>query len=142
MTALRTSVDFNFRSGGGPTYYYFTVTLDQTGSISVRDIQTPTGAIIDSYTPIPQSVQNDIQAAIAQVGDLVNQTSAINGQLVFTGQTDRTVTFVTPMLSTNYRVVYSTLDFIPVRTTSKTTTGFTVDVGVTYTGTVGFDVFI
>jgi hypothetical protein len=45
-------------------------------------------------------------------------------------------------VGTGYRVVFSTQDFIPVRVTSKLTTGFTVSVGVLYTGVVGYDVFV
>jgi hypothetical protein len=87
-------------------------------------------------------VTDDIQTAITQVENFVAQTSAVNGQLTFAGETTKTVTFVTPMAGTTYRVVYSTADFVPVRTTSKTTAGFTVSVGVTYSGIVGYDIFV
>lgn len=142
MALQRTSTDFTYRSGVSPTFYYFTITLDQFGGVSVRNIQSPQGQIIDSQTSIPQSVTNDIQTAIQQVGNIVAQTSAINGQLTFTAQTSQNVTFVTPMTGTGYRVVFSVQDFVPVRVTSKTLTGFTVEMGVTYTGTVGYDVFV
>ena len=142
MAFQRTNFDFTYRSGASPQFYYFTVSMDQGGAISVRDIQSPLGRILDSQTSIPQSVTDDIQAAIQQVGNFVAQTSSVNGQLVFSGETSKTVNFVTPFLGTNYRVAFSTTDFIPVRVTSKTTTGFVVQVGVTYTGTVGYDVFV
>lgn len=142
MAYQRTTFDFSFRSGVSPQFYYFTVTLDQAGLISVRDIQSPQGRILDSQTSLPQSVTDDITAAIAQVENLVAQTSAVNGQLTFAAETSKTVTFVTPFIGTGYRVVFSTTDFIPVRVTSKSTTGFTVSVGVTYTGTIGYDVFV
>ncbi len=142
MAYQRTTFDFSYRSGVSPQFYYFTVTLDQAGLISVKDIQSPQGRIIDSQTSLPQSVTDDITAAIAQVENLVAQTSAVNGQLTFAAETTKTVTFVTPFVGTGYRVVFSTTDFIPVRVTSKTTTGFTVSVGVTYTGTIGYDVFV
>jgi hypothetical protein len=76
------------------------------------------------------------------VENFVAQTSAVNGQLTFAAETSKTVTFVTPFVGTGYRVVFSTTDFIPVRVTSKLTTGFTVSVGVSYTGVVGYDVFV
>lgn len=142
MAYQRTTFEFSYRSGVSPQFYYFTVCLDQAGLISVKDIQSPQGRIIDSQTSLPQSVTDDITAAIAQVENLVAQTSAVNGQLTFAGETSKTVTFVTPFVGTGYRVVFSTTDFIPVRVTSKTTTGFTVSVGVTYTGTIGYDVFV
>lgn len=125
-----------------PQFYYFTVTLDQAGLISVKDIQSPQGRIVDSQTSLPQSVTSDITSAIQQVENFVAQTSAVNGQLTFTAETTKTVTFVTPMSGTSYRVVFSTTDFIPVRVVSKLTTGFTVSVGVTYSGTIGYDVFV
>lgn len=142
MAYQRTTFDFSYRSGVSPQFYYFTVSLDQAGLISVKDIQSPQGRTIDSQTSLPQSVTDDITAAIAQVENLVAQTSAVNGQLTFAAETSKTVTFVTPFIGTGYRVVFSTTDFIPVRVTSKSTTGFTVSVGVTYTGTIGYDVFV
>jgi hypothetical protein len=138
----RVESDFTYRSGVSPNYYYFTVSLDQAGNVSVKDIESPQGRIVDSQTSIPQSVMDDIASAITQVENFVAQTSAINGQLTFAGETTKTVTFATAMANTTYRVVYSTTDFISVRTTSKTTAGFTVSVGVTYSGVVGYDVFV
>lgn len=142
MAYQRTLSDFTYRSGVSPNYYYFTVSLDQGGGISVKNIQSPQGRILDSNTPIPQSVTDDIQSAIQQVENFVAQTSAVNGQLTFAGETSKSVTFVTPMASTSYRVVFSAQDFVPVRVTGKTIAGFTVSVGVTYTGTIGYDVFV
>lgn len=142
MAYTRIQSDFTYRSGVSPNYYYFTISLDQAGNVSVKDIESPTGQIIDSNTSIPQSVTDDITAAIAQVENFVAQTSAVNGQLVFAAETSKTVNFVTPMAGTTYRVVFSPQDFIPVRVTSKSTTGFTVSVGITYTGTLGYDVFV
>ena len=141
MAYQRTNFDFTYRSGVSPNYYYFTISLDQSGLVSVKNIQSPQGRILDSNTPIPQSVADDIQSAIQQVENFVAQTSAVNGQLTFAGETSKTVTFVTPFVGTSYRVVFSVQDFVPVRVISKLTTGFTVSVGVTYTGTIGYDVF-
>ena len=141
MAYQRTNFDFTYRSGVSPNYYYFTISLDQSGLISVKNIESPQGRIVDSQTSVPQSVTDDIQSAIAQVENFVAQTSAVNGQLTFAGETTKTVTFVTPFAGTGYRVVFSTQDFIPVRVINKLTTGFTVSVGVTYTGTIGYDVF-
>jgi hypothetical protein len=142
MAYTRTESDFTYRSGVSPNYYYFTIMLDQSGNLSVKDIESPQGRIVDSQTPIPQSVLDDIASATTQVRNFVAQTSAVNGQLTFAAETSKTVTFATAMANTTYRVVFSTTDFIPVRVTSKLTTGFTVSVGVTYTGTIGYDVFV
>lgn len=142
MAYQRTLSEFTYRSGVSPNYYYFTVCIDQGGLVSVKDIQSPQGRILDSQTSIPQSVTDDIRSAIQQVENFVAQTSAVNGQLVFSGETSKTVTFVTPFSGTSYRVVFSVQDFVPVRVTNKQTTGFTVSVGVSYTGTLGYDVFV
>lgn len=142
MAFQRTNFDFTYRSGVSPNYYYFTIALDQSGLVSVKNIESPQGRIVDSQTSIPQSVTDDIQSAIQQVENLVAQTSAVNGQLTFAAETTKTVSFVTPFVGTGYRVVFSVQDFVPVRVTSKLTTGFTVSVGVTYTGTIGYDVFV
>ena len=142
MALTREVSDFTYRSGESSTgYYYFTISVNSTG-VNVRNIQTPTGSISDSVTGLPQSVLDDIQTAIAQVEDIVALTSSINGSLTFTAETSQTFVFTTALSDTSYRVVLSVGDFVPVRVTNKLTTGFTVEVGVTYTGTIGFDVFI
>lgn len=142
MALSRVLTDVTYRSGASGTFYYFTISRDMAGGLFVKDIQTPTGRLVDANTPIPQSVTDDIQTALEQVEDFVAQTSAVNGQLTFTAETEKTVTFATPFAGTSYRVVFSPADFIPVRVVSKTTTGFTIQVGITYTGTVGYDVFV
>lgn len=142
MALDRAVFDFTYRSGSAGVYYYFTISQDQAGRISLKNIQTPTGRIIDSQTGVPQSVVDDIETAIQQVENFVAQTSAVNGNLAFVAQTSQSVAFATPMAGTGYRVQLALADFIPARVTGKTTTGFTVEVGVTYTGTVGYDVFV
>jgi hypothetical protein len=142
MALERVVFEGTFRSGSGGVFYYFTVSRDQGGRITVRDIQYPMGRLIGAETPLPQAVAADIQTAIAQVTDLVAQTSAVNGQLTFSNETVKSVTFSVPFSSTSYRVVFSVVDFVPVRVSSKTTTGFTLETGITYTGSVGYDVFV
>ena len=142
MAFSRTQFDFTYRSGVPGAYYYFTVSLDQSGNLAVKNIQSPNGRIVDSNTQVPQLVMDDIQSALEQVENFVAQTSAVNGQLVFAGETSKTVTFATPFAGTNYRVVFSPQDFLPIRVINKLTTGFTVQTGITYTGTIGYDVFV
>ena len=142
MALARLSSEFVYRSGVPSTgYYYFTVTVDGTGT-SVRNLQTPTGLLTDSKTALPESVTDDIQTAIAEVEALVAASSSINGTLAFVAETSKTFVFATALGSTSYRVVFSMGDFVPVRVTNKLTTGFTIETGVTYTGDIGFDVFI
>lgn len=141
MAATRIASEFTYRSGVPASAYRFTVLVDETGEISVRDIQSPRGLIIDSVTSLPQSVITDINTAIAQVENILAQTSAVNGTLVFTNATSASYSFATAMVDTSYRVVLSPSAFVPLRV-SKTTTGFTVTAGATFTGSVGFDVFV
>lgn len=142
MAGTRIAFEGTYTSGTGTSQYRFTVVVDQNGVVSVRDIRTPFGLIMDSMSRLPQSVVDDITAAMAQVEDLLALTSAVNGTLTFTAETEKSVTFSTPMSGTTYRVLLSPSDFIPARVTSKLTTGFTVQLGVTFTGTVGYDVFV
>jgi len=70
------------------------------------------------------------------------QTSAVNGHLTFAAQTSQSFSFATTFQNTNYRVVLTLYDFIGTKISSKTTSGFTVETTTTYTGTIGFDVFV
>ena len=142
MSGTRTAFEATYTSGTAQQRYQYTVIVDQNDVLSVRDIVTPYGLIIDSMTRVPQSVVDDIQASMAQVEDLLSLTSTINGTLTFVAATTSSVTFSTALSSTNYRVHLSPSDFVAVRVTSKLTTGFTVEVSSTFTGTVGYDVFI
>jgi hypothetical protein len=142
MSLDRAVFDFTYRSSSAGVFYYFTISQDAAGRIWLKNIQTPTGRIIDSQTGVPQSVVDDIEVAIQQVENFVSQTSAVNGNLAFVAQTSQAVLFVTPMAGTGYRVHCTLPDFVPWRITHKTTTGFTIEVGVTYTGLVGYDVFV
>jgi len=98
--------------------------------------------IVDSLTGLPQTVVSDIQTALGQLGDLVAQTSAVNGNLSYTGETTQSVVFATPFLSTSYRVLVSVGDFIAWRIVNKTLNGFDIELASTYTGAIGYDVFV
>ena len=142
MAATRLLSEFTYRSGSGSNAYQFTVSVDQQELISVRNIQSPTGLIIESTTSLPQSVITDINTAIGQVEDVLALTSPVNGTLTFVAETEKEVTFDTAMANTSYRVQLSLDSFVPFRITNKTVTGFTVQAGVTFTGNVGYDVFV
>jgi len=142
MAATRIAFEGTYTSGSGQNKYRFTVYVDQAGNVSVRDMTSPYGLIMDSMTRLPQSVVTDIQSAMSQVEDLLALTSAVNGTATFSAATEVSITFTTPMTDANYRVHLSPSDFIPVRVTSKITTGFTIQTGTTFTGTVGYDVFV
>jgi len=143
MAVTLIQTNFYYQSSQGAQVYHFTLVLDQSGNLSVSEIQTPTGLTIceSASSTVPTSVLDDIQTAIGQVRDLMAQTSAVNGQLIYANETSKTFTFVTNFSNTNYRVTTSVADFILTRVT-KTVSGFTVETSASYTGTIGFDVFV
>lgn len=122
--------------------WHFTVVVNQNGKIGVRGIRSPFGSLCDSGTQIPQSVLDAIDMAKDQVQNIVAQTSTINGTLNFVDQTSQSVVFATPFTDTSYRVYVTLEDFIDYRITNKTTTGFDIELNVTYTGPVQYDVFV
>lgn len=142
MASVRIGSEFTYTSGTGSQQYRFTILSDQTGNVSVRNVQTPFGLIMDSMTSTPASVQQDICDAITQVEAILAATTAINGTLTFVAEASKAVVFSTPLTATTYRVQVTTDSFVALRVISKTLTGFTVEANATFTGTVGYDVFI
>ena len=142
MAGTRILSEFTYLSGVTPDIYYFTVIVDQNDRTSIRNIQSPYGLIIDSMTSVPESVIEDMQAALVQVEGILAATSAVNGTLVYANETSKSVVFATPFTSTTYRVQTTTDAFVALRITSKTVTGFTVEASAAFTGNVGYDVFI
>jgi len=141
MAASLAQSEFVYRSGTSPDIYTFTIVSDSMGNISVRDIQDPYGFVLSPYTLIPQSVTTDIDTAMAQVETILALTSAVNGTLTFTAETEKSVTFASAFADTNYRVQTTSDVFAPFRITNKTVLGFTIQAGATVTGSVGYDVF-
>jgi hypothetical protein len=142
MAASLVQSEFVYRSGQPSEQYTFTIVSNSVGALSVRDIQNPYGFILSPYSTIPQSVTNDISTAMQQVEALLAATSAVNGTLVFVSENTKTYTFVTPLTTSTYRVQLTSNSFVPLRVTGQTTTSFTVQAAATFTGTVGFDLFI
>lgn len=133
--------EFAYNSISNGYTYSFTIVYISSDSVSVRNITTPYGLIQDPYSSLPQSVIADIRIATLQVLQIM-ATSAINGIATFTDQSSLTITFDSPLDDTSYRVTFSMEDFVPVRVIDKTVNGFTIDLGATYTGSVGYDVFL
>jgi len=142
MAGVLIGSEFTYTSGVPSQQYRFSIVADQTGILSVRNVQSPYGLIIDSMTSVPASVAEDICAALTQVEDILAVTSAINGTLTFSSETSKSVTFATPLTSTGYRVHLTTDQFVLLRVTGKTLTGFTIEASAAFTGTVGYDVLI
>lgn len=138
----RIALEATYASGTGQQQYRFTVGVNAADVVVVREITSPFGLIMDSYTSVPKPVVTDINAAIAQMENLLSLTSAVSGTVTFSSATDMSVTFATAMADTNYRVHLSPSDFVAVRVTNKLTTGFTIQANITFTGTVGYDVFV
>jgi hypothetical protein len=97
---------------------------------------------MDSLTNLPQEVLDDIQTALAQLESLVAQTSAVNGTLTYTSETVQSFTFAIPFADASYRVHVTTNDFIAWKVINPTVNGFDIELGSTYSGTIGFDVFV
>jgi len=132
MTLARQQSLFTYTSSGGGVTYYFDITVDAQGLITVGNIRSPQGAT-DCSTGIPDSVLDDIQAAKLLVQQLVSETSVDSGILTFTGQTELPVVVVPGALNnTEYRVAYTTSDGTVLATEDKTTTGFNAVVGFAY----------
>lgn len=142
MALQRQASEFQYRSGGGGTYYFFTVTVSQTGSVGVKDIQSPQGHPLDPATPLPAAVLADIASAQAQVQNIMATTSALNGTVTFSAESSKAVTFPSALTALAYRVYVSVPDFVPYRVLSRTTTGFILEMATSYTGTVSYDVFV
>ena len=142
MPLIRTLTEMTYRSGVAPHLYTFVISMDQYQNISVREIITPTGSLCASMALLPEFVLIDIETAICQLRNMVQDTSAMSGFVSFSNMTAQTILFDTAFPDTNYRVAFSLGDFIAVRVGSKTTSGFTVETDVTYTGVIGYEVFV
>jgi hypothetical protein len=147
MPAVRTRIESSFTyqvriaDPCNPSWM-FTVVVNQDGTIGIRNIKSMHGGICDSLTQIPQEILDEINAARADVENIVAQSSAVNGTLTFAAQTEQSIVFATPFANTAYRVYVTLQDFIDYRITNKTTVGFDIELNVTYSGTVQYDVFV
>jgi len=122
--------------------WQFTIIVNQDGTYGVENIRSPNGSICDPNTQLPAEVLDEINAAKGDVENILAQTSAVNGTLTFTAQTSQSIVFATPFANTQYRVYVSLPDFVDWKITNKTVTGFDLEINTTYTGTVGYDVFV
>lgn len=147
MVAVRTRIEscftYNVRINDpcNPSWF-FTIVVNQNGTCGVRNIRSPYGGIYDSITQVPGEVLTEINAAKAEVENILAQTSAINGTLSFVAQISQSIVFAIPFANTSYRVYVTLEDFIDYRITNKTVTGFDIELNVTYTGIVQYDVFV
>ena len=142
MSGTLAQSQFTYTAGTPTQQYRWTVVVPQTGNTGIRDIQGPFGLIIDSWTEVPASIFTSMNDSLAQVEGILASTSAVNGTLVFANETEKSFTFAAPQPGTTYRVQVTTDEFVGLRISAKTTTGFTVQASAAFTGSVGFDVFV
>lgn len=141
FSRVQSCFDYMSEASSGAKYF-FQVCIDLSGRVGVRNIRTPYGRITDSQTSLPNEVVDDICAAKLQVEDLVSQTSVFNGFVSFVGESSKTVSFTTVFASPAYRVYLDIPDFVAWKITSKTVSGFVIELGSEFTGDIGFDVFV
>jgi len=132
MTLARQQSLFTYASSSGGVTYYFDITVDAQGLISVGNIRSSQGST-DCSTGIPDSVLDDMSDAKLLVQQLVAETSVDSGTVTFTGQTEMPVVVVPGALNNiEYRVEYTTSDGTVLATEDKTITGFNAVVGYAY----------
>jgi hypothetical protein len=133
MASTRQQVVFTFSTASGGETYLYDVVVDAQSLVSVRNMRTPYGLITDSATSLPDVVVGDMNDAKTLVTQLLAETQVDSGNLVFAGDVTKTATIAADVLNnTNYRVVYTTPDGTPLRTTDKTVTSFIAEAATTY----------
>jgi len=136
MAGIREQAVYTFSTSSGGQTYRYDIVVDSLGAVSARNFRTPLGLITDSYTSLPESVLQDIYNAQDQIAQQSTEAEVVGGTVTFTGETSKAVVVAGGLLNnTNYRVTYTTPDGMPLQTTGKTTTGFTVEAPSAY-GTV------
>jgi len=117
--------------------FHFTVSSFFNGDIIVSDIKRDSVSWFGAY---PKEVQTAITEAIQKLEAIMSNLSSLNGTVTLNNASTGQVLFDTPLQNTNYRVLFTVDDFILVRVTSRTTTGFTFEIGVDFTGDVKYDI--
>lgn len=126
----------------GYGFWEYSIVVNQDGSLGVQNIKSPKNPLCNSGLQIPSSVLSCIEESKEQVENILAVTSAINGTLNFVNQTAQSIVFATPIPNPNYRVHVTLDDFISYRIRNQTNNGFDIELNVTYTGEVGYDVFV
>jgi hypothetical protein len=117
--------------------FHFTVSSFFNGDIIVSDIKRDSVSWFGAY---PKEVQTAITEAIQKLESIMNNLSSLNGTVTLNNASTGQVLFNTPLQNTNYRVLFTVDDFVLVRVTTRTTTGFTFEIGVDFTGDVKYDI--
>ena len=138
---IESAFKYKYITAATDTYYYVVV-ADTALNVSVRDIQAPSGQLIDSMTLLPAEVISDIAASILVVKDLLSLATRLTDEAAFTAETSVTVTLNEAQNGTDYSILLDPSDFVDFRVTAKTTTGFTIESSTTYTGNVRWSLFV
>lgn len=122
-----------FKSSSGGQRFWFDLAVTPEGIVELRNLRTDFGLIRDPVTGVPQSVLDDIQDAKEIVRQKGAETQVASGVLTFNGVTSVPASILAGVLNnTAYRVAYTTPDGTVLRTTGKTTTGFTAEAPAVY----------
>lgn len=141
MALSRLQTEFTYKSVAGLQVYYFSITMDESGLFSVRDIQGPNGLIQDRFTSLPETVMDDIQAAKVLSKDLVAETSTASGSVVFDSDTTQHVVLNPALQTTKYRVALTPdPGGIVAIAENLAVDGFDITTSITYSGDIAYDV--
>ena len=72
----------------------------------------------------------------------MSNVTTLNGTIELVNSSEGQIIFDTPLQNTNYRVVFTIDDFVPIRVKTRNTTSFVFELGVSFTGTVRYDILI
>ena len=119
--------------------FSFTVSSFFSGDIIVSDIKKGSISWSGAY---PKEVQSSISTAIEKLETIMSNVTTLNGTIELVNSSEGQIIFDTPLQNTNYRVVFTIDDFVPIRVKTRNTTSFVFELGVSFTGTVRYDILI
>lgn len=137
MILQETTLSYSYPSTQG--LFKFSISANKYGSISVSSVTKDNISFLGSY---PVEVQKGINAAISTLEVIMSSISTLNGSISFTGQSEASVFFDSPMPNTGYRVLFFVDDFVFARVKSKSTTGFVVELSTAFSGEVKYDIIV
>ena len=133
MALSRAQLVATYASTQGAATYLFDLVVGQNGVVSARNIRGPRGLVNDPATEIPQGVLDDIVVAKGLVNQAFVETTVYGQSVNFTGQTYKDVAIPADILNnTDYRVVFDTVDDMPLVVENATTTSFRIVAASTY----------
>lgn len=135
MSLIATSLDYSVHTGLGT--FYFSVSADSSGRITVSDVRKGAVAFNGAY---PLKVHTEISSAIARLENIMAGISTVNGTVTLNNTTAGQVVFASPVANADFRVIFSIDDFIGARVTARSITGFSFELSAPYTGDIQYDI--